>query len=104
MHADQTAQLAAFDPTPLPLRGDTMLGACEALGQDFGFNPNWLRVVLGSLVLWNPWGAFGIYLGLAAVVGVSRLLAPPRREKIGTAPRPASETIPAEDEELALAA
>ena len=49
----QTEQTAAIDTTPLPLRGDTMLGACEALGQDFGFNPNWLRIVLGSLVLWN---------------------------------------------------
>lgn len=96
----QTEQTAAIDTTPLPLRGDTMLGACEALGQDFGFNPNWLRIVLGSLVLWNAWGAFAIYLGLAAVVGISRLLAPPRRETAVAAPA----AVEIEPEELPLAA
>ena len=30
--------------TPLPLRNDTILGVCEAIGQDFGFNPLWLRL------------------------------------------------------------
>lgn len=96
----QTEQTAAIDTTPLPLRGDTMLGACEALGQDFGFNPNWLRIVLGSLVLWNAWGAFAIYLGLAAVVGISRLLAPPRPETAVAA----SAAVEIEPEELPLAA
>ena len=63
----------------LPLRSDTMLGVCEALGQDFGFNPNYLRIALGSLVLWNPVAAIGIYLGLGAVVALSRWLAPAQR-------------------------
>ena len=30
--------------TPLPLRNDTILGVCEAIGRDFGFQPLWLRL------------------------------------------------------------
>ena len=106
--ARQTVQPAAFDPTPLPLRGDTMLGVCEALGQDFGFNPNWMRVAFAAPVLWNPWIAFAIYLGLGLVVGLSRLLAPPRREAVAAAAplHLAAETPPAGEarEDIALAA
>lgn len=72
MHAVQSSEPA------LPLRSDTMLGVCEAIGQDFGFHPNWLRLALGSLVLWSPWAALGIYLGLGAIVALSRLVAPQR--------------------------
>ena len=32
--------------TPLPLRAHTILGVCEAIGEDFGFNPAWLRIPL----------------------------------------------------------
>jgi phage shock protein PspC (stress-responsive transcriptional regulator) len=62
--------------TPLPLRSHTILGVCEALGEDFGFNPVWLRVTLAAMVLWSPTLAFGIYFGLGAVVLASRLLFP----------------------------
>ena len=69
----------AMSEPALPFRSDTMLGVCEALGSDFGFHPNWLRLALGSLVLWSPWIALGIYLGLGVIVGASRLIAPPQR-------------------------
>ena len=95
MHVVQSAEPA------LPLRSDTMLGVCEAIGQDFGFNPNWLRLALGSLVLWNPWGAFAIYLGLGVIVGLTRLIAPQR--VISVTETPQSEPH-AEKGELALAA
>lgn len=95
----------ALDPTPLPLRGDTMLGVCEAIGQDFGFHPNWLRLAFAAPVLWNPWIAFAIYLGLGVVVAFSRLIAPPRREPVPAAPHLAAEApAPTEREELPLAA
>ncbi len=77
----QDAQPASpqFEPA-LPLRSDTILGVCEALGEDFGFNANYLRVVLASLVLWSPVAALGIYLALGTSVAVSRLVYPaPRR-------------------------
>ena len=62
--------------TPLPLRDDTILGVCEALGEDFRFNPIWLRAALAAGLLWNPAAIVGIYLGLAAIVAISRLLFP----------------------------
>lgn len=60
-------------------RDDTMLGICEALGEDFGFNANYLRIALASLLLWNPVAVIGGYLGLGVIVAVSRLLVPNRR-------------------------
>ena len=62
--------------TPLPLRNDTILGVCEAIGEDFGFNANYLRVLLGAVVVFNIWAAFAAYLGLGLVVLASRMLFP----------------------------
>lgn len=67
-------------PSNLLARDDTMLGVCEALGEDFGFNPNLLRIALAAGLLWDPLAMIGLYLALGVVVLVSRLLAPnPRR-------------------------
>jgi phage shock protein PspC (stress-responsive transcriptional regulator) len=60
----------------LPLRAHTILGVCEAIGEDFGFNPIFLRIPLAASVIWNPLIAIGTYFGLGAVVLVSRLLFP----------------------------
>lgn len=60
----------------LPLRPHTILGVCEAIGEDFGFNPTFLRVPFAATVLWSPvWAIIG-YLGLGLIVLGSRLLAP----------------------------
>jgi|SRR5829696_1513928 len=77
----QDAQIAKPDfvqePQPaLPLRSDTILGVCEALGQDFGVNANYLRVALASMVLWNGFVAAGIYLSLGLAVALSRWIYP----------------------------
>ena len=66
----------------LPLRSHTILGACEALGEDFGFNPVFLRIPLAASVIWNPLIAIGTYFALGAVVLASRLLFP--KEKAST--------------------
>jgi phage shock protein PspC (stress-responsive transcriptional regulator) len=60
----------------LPLRSQTVLGVCEAIGEDFGFNANYLRVLLGAVVVFNIWAAFAAYLGLGLVVLASRMLFP----------------------------
>jgi phage shock protein PspC (stress-responsive transcriptional regulator) len=60
----------------LPLRSHTILGVCEAIGEDFGFNPTFLRVPLAASVLYSPLWAVGVYLGLGLVVLASRLLFP----------------------------
>jgi phage shock protein PspC (stress-responsive transcriptional regulator) len=57
-------------------RDDTFLGVCEAIGEDCGFNPNYLRVALGAVVLWNAELAIGAYLAAGVLVFLSRWLMP----------------------------
>lgn len=60
--------------TPLPLRHDTILGVCEAVGQDFGFNPTWLRLAFIAPIFFAPALTVGAYLGLGVIVGATHLL------------------------------
>ena len=87
----------------LPLRSHTILGVCEAIGEDFGFNPIFLRVPFAAIVLWSPTIAIGAYFALGAVVLASRLLFP--KAKAIEAEVVKSEAAPAnEQRELARAA
>ena len=61
---------------PLPLRNDTLLGVCEAIGQDFGFNPLWLRLAFIAPLFFQPMLAIGAYLLLGAVVAATRYFFP----------------------------
>lgn len=63
-----------MNQTPLPLRNDTILGVCEAIGQDFGFNPLYLRLAFIAPLFVAPTAAFAAYLGLGAVVAATRML------------------------------
>jgi phage shock protein PspC (stress-responsive transcriptional regulator) len=68
----------------LPLRSHTILGVCEAVGEDFGFNPVFLRILFAASVMWSPTIAISAYLGLGAVVMASRLLFPrAKAENVG---------------------
>lgn len=69
---------AQTNEVALPLRSHTILGVCEAIGEDFGFNPTFLRVPFAATVLWNPLAAIGGYFALGLVVLASRLLFPKR--------------------------
>lgn len=71
--------------TNLVLRNDTILGVCEAIGQDFGFNPNWLRVAFCVPIFWNPALVVGAYLALGAVVAATRFLSPDRVAAVSAA-------------------
>ncbi|MES2121098.1 MAG: PspC domain-containing protein [Pseudomonadota bacterium] len=85
------------------MRPHTILGVCEAIGEDFGFNPTFLRVPLAASVLVSlPW-AIVAYLALGVIVLGSRLLFPKTKaEKPAIA---AAEVVPAnEQRELAKAA
>jgi phage shock protein PspC (stress-responsive transcriptional regulator) len=59
-------------------RNDTILGVCESLGHDLGFNPNFLRVPLGAGIIFAPMVMVGIYLALGVMVFVSRTFLPDR--------------------------
>ena len=89
-------------PTPLPLRNDTLLGVCEAIGQDFGFNPLWLRLAFIAPLFLQPALTIGVYLALGLVVAASRYFFPP------LVAEPVAEAAPApqanEEEPLAIAA
>ncbi len=74
--ADTTFTPAEAGSTPLPLRAHTILGVCEALGEDFGIDPLWFRVPFGASVLVSPLWAVVAYFAVGLVVFGSRLLAP----------------------------
>lgn len=60
----------------LPLRSHTILGVCEAVGEDFGFNPVFLRIPFAASVVYSPLLAIGTYFALGALVLASRMLFP----------------------------
>lgn len=100
VHAVQTPAPVAYDSEQtseqpaetgnLILRNDTILGVCEAVGQDFGFHANWLRVPLAAGVLISPVAVLAIYFGLGLAVLLSRLIAPAPRQ--AAAPRAPAQT------------
>ncbi|MDZ3831739.1 MAG: PspC domain-containing protein [Sphingopyxis sp.] len=65
-----------METTNLFRRRDTFFGICEAVGQDFGFNPLWLRLAFVLPLFFFPVQTFAGYFGLGLVVLASRLLFP----------------------------
>lgn len=72
----QPKELNVTNQTLLPLRNDTILGVCEALGQDFGFNPTWLRLAFIAPIFFAPVWTIAAYLGLGVIVAATRFFAP----------------------------
>jgi phage shock protein PspC (stress-responsive transcriptional regulator) len=70
--------------TNLAFRNDTILGVCEAIGQDFGFNPNWLRLAFCAPIYWNPAAVIGAYLALGVLVAATRYAYPDRKVDVHT--------------------
>lgn len=94
---------ATKNSTPLPLRNDTVLGVCEAIGQDFGFNPLWLRLAFIAPLFFQPMLTIALYFALGLVVALSRHVAPRvEADVVEIAPQPASEA--GANEELKIAA
>jgi phage shock protein PspC (stress-responsive transcriptional regulator) len=84
---------AQAQTTNLLLRNDTILGVCQAIGEDFGFNPNWLRIAFCAPIYWNPALVLGVYLTLGVVVAATRFAFPDRR---GEAPAAAAPLVAVE--------
>ena len=96
-----TAQTEAT--TSLFARDDTFFGICQAVGDDFGFNPNWLRVAFAIPMLVQPVATLGVYAGLGVIVLASRLIVrEPRRA--APAEAPAATMVAPVPEEMAMAA
>jgi phage shock protein PspC (stress-responsive transcriptional regulator) len=87
-------------------REDTLLGACYALGEDFGFNPTWLRAAFALGLFLSPVAAIAGYAGCAVLVLVSRLVAPDPARPETEAEEPSAAEAPAPEwqDELPLAA
>jgi phage shock protein PspC (stress-responsive transcriptional regulator) len=66
----QTSQPSVF------ARDHTLFGVCEALGEDFRFNPTLLRVPFAVLLLVNPTAVVCTYLALGVLVFLTRWIAP----------------------------
>lgn len=81
-------------------RDDTLLGVCHAIGEDFGFNPLFLRIAFAVVLFLSPVAAFAGYAVLGAVVAFSRWMVP---GPVATAPE-ASEGADEPCEDLRLAA
>ena len=94
--------VAQENQVALPLRSHTILGVCEALGEDFGFNPVFLRIPFAASVIYSPMIAFGVYFALGLVVLGSRLLFPRKTTTTGTVTAGAS--VANEQREYAKAA
>jgi phage shock protein PspC (stress-responsive transcriptional regulator) len=98
--------MTAQAKTNLLLRNDTILGVCEAIGNDFGFNPNWLRIAFCAPIYWNPALVVGVYLGLGVLVAVTRFAFPDRTVAVVEGDRPAlveSATTVVEERDLVAA-
>lgn len=87
-------------------RDHTLLGVCEALGEDLGFNPVFLRVPLAVCLLLNPWAVVATYAALGVLVAFTRFVSPNPRP----AAQPEAEAAPVAadrteaEPEMALAA
>jgi phage shock protein C len=82
-------------------RDDTFFGICQGLGEDLGFNPDYLRITLPVLLFFNPIAAIGGYAAAGAIVFASRMLV--REPKQIVVEEETAETV-SEFEPMALAA
>ena len=104
--AAHDARPAVHEPEPaLPFRSDTILGVCEAIGQDLGFSPLYLRLVFAGLFYFSPLMVIGSYLALGAGVALARWLYPVSSTVLTQpAADPAAPAADNEDSERSLAA
>ena len=107
MHALATNDHNVPEITAVPLRAHTIFGVCEALGEDFGINPLWLRVPFAASVLISPIYSVAAYCALGLVVLATRLIFPARRRLVAAPVAPAAAVVTNNQEkaaELQLAA
>ena len=81
-------------------RNDTLLGVCEALGRDLGFNPMFLRVPLAAGIIFAPLAMVLTYLALGVVAFASRTFFPDRFAQV--ADQQPELAAPAENDQIEL--
>lgn len=81
------------DTAHLSAPNDNLLGVCAAIGEDFGFNPIWLRLAFATALLVDLEHVLMAYAALGILALGSRLLFPNRRVTALTAPFLAPEAV-----------
>jgi phage shock protein C len=94
----QTAQPNVF------ARDHTFFGVCEALGEDLGFSPVFLRIAFAVGLFFSPVGAVALYAGFGLLVAFTRFVAPNPRQAAPAEAAPAATAEAPAEPELALAA
>lgn len=81
------------------LRNDTILGVCEAIGREFGFHPNWLRVGLAFALFFAPFAVIGGYVALAIPIALARWIYPVPSESVSDQAGPVTPEAALEQDE-----
>lgn len=63
-----------------------LFGICARVGEDFGFNPLWLRLGFAAALILDPVAVIAAYFALGGLVLLSRMIFPNRRPSADTAP------------------
>ena len=87
---------------PVFARHDTFFGVCEGVGQDLGFNPNFLRLIFAVALLASPKAVLITYLTLGAVVFLTRWFFPAHKTAADTAQTADVQTAAAANDEAAI--
>ena len=86
-------------------RKDNLLGICHAIGEDFGFNPMFLRIPLAVGIIFSAKWTLIAYAAMGVAVLASRLLTRRKRApKIVVLREQAPVTVAEPTEAFALAA
>lgn len=85
----------------LPLRSHTIFGVCEAIGEDFGVNPLFLRIPLAAIVVVSVKWALITYLAFGLMVLASRLIFPKAKPAVAGNVSPPAATNSDVEERLA---
>lgn len=75
-------------------RDDTFFGVCQGLGEDLGFNPNWLRIALPILAFFWPVATIVGYVAAGVLVFATRFLFPEPRVAVTDEADEAAEAQP----------
>ncbi|HJR83368.1 MAG TPA: PspC domain-containing protein [Sphingomicrobium sp.] len=96
----QTANEQALNSNP-----DSLFGVCQAIGEDFGFNPFFLRLGFLGLGFFSIPATVSAYALLGIGVAASRWLFPakPKSQEIGSEQMQPNAAYGAEDAELLAA-
>ena len=73
------------DAATQPAAHDNLFGICNAVGEDLGVNPLWLRLAFATTFIFDPVVVIASYFALGAFILVARVVFPRPRKARGSA-------------------